>query len=242
MKVISKKGSKKILKNYVYEADYFNNDPLSVKSTKNDKYFYGKIHLKDIGWYTLSNFKTESGQEFPQKIYNIRVNNISNNSITDLKKGDIVVCLSDEDYAYLIKGGKYRVSDIVVEPSQYGWGYAHGKILLEGYSRWLTWSSWKFKKLSLQESRDIALSQIFDKAENFSVNFKRKFELMENREKILIETLAKSILDKNRHELSIMDWGIEKSGGHFKLTKEDFSHLMDKPLKDILEMFDNFSE
>ena len=59
---------------------------------------------------------------------------------------------------------------------------------------------------------------------------------------VLIETLAKSILDKNRHELNVIDWGIEKSGGNFKLTQEDFKHLMDKPLKEIIQMFDNLSE
>ena len=36
---------------------------------------------------------------------------------------------------------------------------------------------------------------------------------------VLIETLAKSILDKNRHELNVIDWGIEKSGGKVHATE-----------------------
>jgi hypothetical protein len=239
MKVISKKGNKKIIKDHVYEADYFNNDPLSVNSTSNNKYLYKKIHIKDIGWYTLSNFKLEDGGEFPEKIWDNLHRNVESNKITDLKKGDIVVCLSDADYAYLIKGGKYRISDIIVDPSQYSW-YSSGKILLEGYNRWLSWSPWKLKKLSLQESREIALSQIFDKEENFSVEFKRKFELVENREKVLIESLSKSIMDKNRHFLSVVDWAIQKSSAHLKLERSDFDCLMDKSLGEILEIYETF--
>jgi len=57
----------------------------------------------------------------------------------------------------------------------------------------------------------------------------------------LIETLAKSILDKYRHKLDIIDWGLEKNGAIFSMTREDFEPLMDKPLREILEIYENFS-
>jgi hypothetical protein len=90
--------------------------------------------------------------------------------------------------------------------------------------------------------RDLTLSQIFDKEENFSVDFKRKFELKSNKDHLLIQTLAKSINDKNRHDLSVLDWAIKKNGEHLKIKEEDFKDLLDKPLKEILEILDNFEK
>jgi len=241
MKVISKKDSRKLLKGYVYETDFFNNDQTKRTTVGGHSYSYSykRISIKDKGWFNIVDFTTTDGQPLPEIFYDKQVKK-EPTKITDLKKGDVLVCLSDQRFKYLIKGGKYRIADIRIRNPSSNW--SSGDVRLEGYSRWLMWSTWNFRKLSLQESRDLALSQIFDKEENFSVEFKRKFELKSDKDVVLVETLAKSILDKNRHELDVIDWGIQKNGGHFKLTKEDFNHLMDKPLKEILEMFDNLSE
>jgi hypothetical protein len=237
MKVISKKGNRKLLKGYVYETDFFNND--QTQTNNNYRHSYKRISIKDKGWFSIDDFTATDGQPLPKIFYDKQVKK-EPTKITDLKKGDVLVCLSDQRFKYLIRDGKYRIADIRITNPSSNW--AGADIRLEGYNRWLMWSNWNFRKLSLQESRDLALSQIFDKEENFSVEFKRKFELKSDKDVVLIETLAKSILDKNRHELDVIDWGIQKNGGHFKLTKEDFTHLMDKPLKEILEMFDNLSE
>lgn len=236
MKVISKKGNQKLLKGYAYETDFFNNDE---SHCNNYRYSYKRISIKDKGWYSIDDFTTTDGQPLPKMFYDRQVKQEAT-KVSDLKKGDILVCLSDQRFKYLIKGGKYRISDIRITSSGSSW--VSGDFRLEGYNRWLMWSNWNFRKLSIQESRDLALSQIFDKEENFSVDFKRKFELKSDKDVVLIETLAKSILDKNRHELDVIDWGIQKNSEHFKLTKDDFKHLMDKPLKEILEMFDNLAE
>jgi hypothetical protein len=237
MKVKSIKGNRKLIKGHVYETDFFNND--QNQTSNNYRYSYKRISIKDRGYYNVDDFTQTDGQPLPKILYDIQVKK-EPTKISDLKKGDVLVCLSDQRFKYLIKGGKYRISDIRITNPSSTWGA--GDIRLEGYNRWLMWSTWNFRKLSLQESRDLALSQIFDKEENFSVEFKRKFELKSDKDVVLIETLAKSILDKNRHELNVIDWGIEKSGGNFKLTQEDFKHLMDKPLKEIIQMFDNLSE
>jgi len=237
MKVISRKGNRKLLKGHVYETDFFNND--QSQTNLSYRYSYKRISIKDRGFYNVDDFTQTDGQPLPKIIYDRQVK-VEPTKITDIKKGDVLVCLSDQRFKYLIKGGKYRIAEVRITNGSSSW--SGGDIRLEGYNRWLMWSTWNFRKLTLQESRDLALSQIFDKEENFSVEFKRKFELKSDKDAVLVETLAKSILDKNRHELGVLDWGIEKSGGHFKLAKEDFSHLMDKPLKEILEIFDNFSE
>jgi hypothetical protein len=234
MKVIAKKGNRKLLKGHAYEVDFFNND--SNNNSQGYRYAYKRLSIPGKGWYNCDDFTLTDGNPLPPTTYDKRVKT-EPTKITDLKKGDIVVCQSDSRFKYLIEGGKYRISDIRVQSSG---SWSSGDIRLEGYNRWLMWSPWSFRKLSLQESRDLALSQIFDKEENFSVEFKRKFEQKENKDQVLIETLAKSMLDRHRHELGLVDWACEKSGGHLKLSPEDFNHLMDKPLKEIIEMFDNF--
>jgi len=235
MKVKSLKSNRKLIKGHTYETDYFSNDPNNVG---NNRWYLGRIYLKDRGYYQCEDFTTTDGQPLPQIIYDVR-SNIEPTKVSDIKKGDIIVCKLDGRFKYLIKGGKYRIEDVnVTSTTSY---QTIGDIKLEGYKRWLSWNTWNFRKLSLQESRDLALSQIFDQEENFSVEFKRKFEQSKTKEKILIETLAKSILDKYRHELDIIDWGIEKNGLIYSMTREDFEPLMDKPLKEIIQIYENFS-
>ena len=78
--------------------------------------------------------------------------------------------------------------------------------------------------MSLQETREIALSQIFNLPENFSVDFIRKFEKENNKTKILLQALSKSILDPYRHEYGVLDWTIEKTKNQ-DLKKDDFNEI-----------------
>ena len=236
MKVRSLKSNRKLIKGHIYDTEYFNNDPNNTNT--NSRWFLGRIAIKDRGNFRCDDFTTTDGQPLPKVYFDERVNSEST-KVSDLKKGDIVVCKLEGRYKYLIQGGKYRIEDVRILSTS-TWG-SSGDIKLEGYKRWLSWSPWCFRKLSLQESRDLALSQIFDQEQNFSVEFKRKFEQSKTKEKILIETLAKSILDKYRHELDIIDWGIEKNGKTFDMTREDFNGLMDKPLREVLDIYENFS-
>jgi len=231
MKVISKKSNKKLLKDHVYETDFFNND----KSTVGVRYDFKRISIVGKGNYNVDNFTLTNGDPIPLKLYDSKKkSNITD--VKDLKKGDIIVCLSDNRFKYLIEGGKYRIKDLLINSTN---TWVSGSIKIEGYDRWLRWSQFTFRKLSIQEKRDLSLSQIFDKEENFSVEFKRKFEQKEDKDRVLIETIAKSILDRHRHDLGLIDWACDKNGGHLKVTPEDFKHLMDKPLKEIIEIIDN---
>lgn len=239
MKVKSLKSNRKLIKGHIYDTEYFNNNQAASSTAR---YYLNRISIKGLGHYNCSDFTTTDGQPLPQINYDVRVK-VDPIKASDLKKGDIVVCLSEHRFKYLIKGGKYRIQDIRVNTNPgYTGGWNSGDIKLEGYKRWLSWNNWNFRKLSLQESRDLALSQIFDQEENFSVEFKRKFDQAKQKDKILIETVAKSILDKYRHELDIIDWGIEKNGQTFNMTREDFEPLMDKPLREIIEIYENFLE
>lgn len=229
MKVISKKDTKKLIKGHVYETDFFNNDP---KITTH-RYYFRRISIKGRGYFTVDNFTLTDGKPIPNILYDKRTPKAAVKNFSDLKIGDVIVCLSDIRFKYLIEGGKYKIASI--DQSRY-------TFKLEGYNRELTWSTWNFRALTIQEMRDLTLSQIFDKEENFSVDFKRKFELKTNKDHLLIQTLAKSITDKNRHDLSVLDWAIRKNGEHLKIKAEDFKDLLDKPLKEVLEIFDNFEK
>jgi hypothetical protein len=92
--------------------------------------------------------------------------------------------------------------------------------------------------LTTQELRDIAINQIFDKEENFSVEFVRKIEQTKNKDKELILALSKSISDKSRHHLGVIDWSVEKSSKNLYLKSSDFDHLLDMKLSDILKILD----
>ncbi len=227
MQVKSLKNNNRLIKGQVYEAEYYNNllNPTGVYTRG-----HGRIQIKDIGYYTCKNFTLPNGDPLPTQLYDIRENS-KYVGVSDIKKGDIVVCRHDDRFKYLIKGGRYRISDVDT---------SLGKIKLEGYTRYIAWSGWVFRPLSLQESRDLTLSQIFDKEENFSVDFKRKFEQAQNKDKLLIETIAKSILDKWRHHYDIIDWGIEKNSKIYSMDRKDFGHLLEKPLSEILSIFENF--
>lgn len=233
MNVVSLKSNKKLLKGVTYEAESFDNTPPSP----GQRWHRASIHIKNFGWYLCKNFSDTNGKPLPQIKYTSptagqrRVETVDARS---LKKNDIIVCKSDK-YKYLVKGGKYRIAEVKDANS---W---RAQIRLEGYSRWLSFSTWAFRVLSLQESRELALSSIFNQPENFSVEFVRKFDKEENQAKVLLESLARSILDPYRHHYDIVGWTIEKTK-YQGLKKEDFDAILSLPLGDVLKMCENLND
>ncbi len=230
MKVISKKSSKKLLKGAVYTAESFNNTSTGQRWTIN------RIRIKGFGTYMCRDFTDENGNTLPQINYvnsEVVSKTVERFSPKDLKRGDIVVCNIDK-YKYLLKGGKYRISEII---DSNNWS---ALIRLEGYNRQIRFNSWSFRVLNIQEVRDIALSSIFDTPEKFSVEFVRKFEKENNKVKILLDTIAKSIIDPYRHNLDIVDWGIAKTKNQ-DLKREDFNEILNMSLNDVLKLFENNS-
>ena len=59
--------------------------------------------------------------------------------------------------------------------------------------------------------------------------------MVANKELELMNMLSKSIIDPNRHHLSIIDWACQKSGTNLGITSDDYSDLLSMSLKDILE-------
>jgi hypothetical protein len=230
MRVISLKSNTKLLKGVAYEADSFNN------TATGSRWGQHRIRIQfpsgGYGSYLCKNFTDTSGNPLPQISY-VSPNHtpVERFDVTTLKANDIVVCNSDK-YKYLLKGGKYRVLEVADANT---WT---AQIRLEGYSRFIRFNSWSFRKLSLQETREIALSQIFNQPENFSVDFVRKFDKENNKTKILLQALSKSILDPYRHEYGVLDWTIEKTKNQ-GLKKDDFNEIMNMPLSEVLKLYEN---
>jgi hypothetical protein len=230
MRVISLKSNTKLLKGVAYDADSFNN------TSTGNRWDNHRIRIKfpsgGYGSYLCKNFTDTSGNPLPKINYvNPNLPPVERFDVTTLKANDIVVCNSDR-YKYLVKGGKYRISEVANANT---WT---AQIKLEGYNRNIRFTTWAFRKLSTQETRDIALSQIFNQPENFSVEFVRKFDKENNKTKILLQSLAKSILDPYRHQYGVLDWTIEKTR-YQDFKKEDFDELMSMPLSEVLKLYEN---
>ena len=149
MKVISTVSTRKILKDQIYNVVKLANDPTDHKSG----WIEISLNNLQLGRYKLSYFKPLDSEEFSIKTYQdpllLKRSRINFDAkITDLKVNDIVECINDSRYKYLVKGGKYRISEI---------DYGRDQFKLEGYDKWLVWTYWTFNILPLEESRRIKL-------------------------------------------------------------------------------------
>jgi len=221
MKVKSKFDKNKVISGITYITDRISSDCLSIYTTE----------MFRLGWYKKSDFTEENGNEITITNYIDQSPPYWGDEV--LKPGDIVVCLTNKNYKYLVEGGKYRIKDFIKGSNNW-----NNSFRLEGYNRKLNWTTRLFRKLTTQELRDIAINQIFDKEENFSVEFVRKIEQTKNKDKELILALSKSISDKSRHHLGVIDWSVEKSSKNLYLKSSDFDHLLDMKLSDILKILD----
>jgi hypothetical protein len=235
MNIICKKPTSKLIKGATYEVE------LLYNNGTNTSWKEGRVRVKDVsGFYSVNNFTSMDGTPV-QKINLGTPVVIEVTKFEDLKVGDVLVCKSDS-YKTLIKNGYYKIErlDSIDKPVRYGnntFVHKEQKIKLQGVKRVLKFNSWCFRKLSVQELRDANLNELLNNQplKVISEPIKRKIDHLENKEAALIETLCLSILDKNRHKLSIVDWTCEKVGTKLGLSKVDFSELLEMPLKDILE-------
>ena len=116
------------------------------------------------------------------------------------------------------------------------WTQVDTKIKFEGIKRKLKFNGWAFRKLSAEETREISLGAILTGEEPNIVKTTdiRKIDIIVNKEKALMEAIAKTILDENRHHLSIVEWTCQKTGEKLKIRPEDFKDLLDMKLSDII--------
>ena len=238
MVVICKKGTVKLIKGLPYQV-------VALENSKKDK--IGRAWIKDKGWYTVNNFETTDGKPLPKIDIARKIEIEEPLEFSQLSKGDILICKSDS-YKTLVKGSMYKIKELSSVSKQMkrwnGTTYTNSDnyVRFEGVSRKLMFSNWRFKKLPTDQAREMALEQILhdapDKVTRTDFRNLRKIEHIENKDNELMQVLAKSITDVNRHKLSIVDWAVQQLGRKMDLERSDYSHLMNMKLKDILKLID----
>ncbi len=227
MKVICIKPTKRLVKNFAYEAVQLWNDGT------NARWIEGNVEISGMGRFVVTNFRDTSGNPLPKINIKKQVSSMPENSnFSDLSVGDILVCRSDS-YKSLLEGGYYRIENLIKKSDR-----SYGNLVkFEGIKRSLIFSPWRFRKLSAEESREMSLNSLLNNEEpNIikSVSI-RKIDLIKNKEEFLIDILAKSIGDKSRHHLSIVEWACEKIGSKMGIVPADFDCIIDMPLGEILK-------
>lgn len=251
MKVLCVKGTKRLVKGSVYDVKSLTN-----KNNSNTTWFRPNISILGpdnsfLGNFVVSNFTQLDGSKIPE------INWVSNITTQDLfksvdaenlKKGDIVVYRGGNNSKTYNNNQKYKINDIkitsrTVNTMSYQTGqnvarvYKDKYIKIEGSNRWV--KEWNFRLPSIQETRTLSLNVLFDEnKEELAVNKnKRKIDHFTGVEKdsILVKILFESMNDKYRNNMTILEWGINKIGNKYSLTKDDFKHLLSKKLEDIVK-------
>jgi hypothetical protein len=234
MIVVCKKGSKKLIKGHQYKAVNIWNDGTSYR------YLEGKLKIEKLGMYSVSNFTTIDGKEIPKiKIDKIK-NQVQEYKFSDLKVGDILVCQTN-NLSLFAKGHKYKISELSSKETEYisynGKKYKNyiNKIKFVGINRFINFNYFYFRKLNDDEKRDISLNSLLENKEPDYIKTKtRKIDLVDNKDLVLMSILSKSILDVNRHHLSIVEWGCKKIN-RYGIKIDDYEDLLNMKLKDILK-------
>lgn len=241
MIVISKIGNKRLIKGHRYEVQNLWNNG------SNQRWLEGKIQLVGFGRYSVSSFTDSSGNPIGNINYTTTTTQVSRFiKFEDVSNGEILVCVSD-NYKTMAKGSMYKIEKLeCVETERLGWNnikYTHREynIKFEGVSRKLKFNGWSFRKLTPEESREISLNTILHNEAPKIVKTSdiRKIDLVPNKNKSLMEVISKTLLDVNRHHLSIVDWSCQKTGEKLRINPDDFKELLDMKLSDILKLIEN---
>ena len=240
MIVISKIENKRLIKGHRYEVqDLWN-------SGSNQRWVEGKVHLVGFGRYSVDSFTDDNGNPLPKTNYSSNKQAPISIRFEDCKEGEILICNTDR-YKTLTKGAMYKIQSLKsVEFESSGFNgrkfiRVENTIKFEGFNRYLKFNGWSFRKLTPGESREISLSSILNGEEPNIIKTKdiRGIDLSLNKYKSLMEIISKTILDSNRHHLSIIDWSCKKTGDKLKIIPEDFNELLNMTLSEILEKLEN---
>jgi hypothetical protein len=239
MIVVCKRPTKRLIKGVRYEVENLWNDGTS------QRWVEGRVDIKDVGKFCVANFVDENGNELPKIKIVKPLAPIQRMVFSDLKEGDILVCTSD-NYKTLLKGGMYRIEKLhSISTQKTGWNnmphnYTEQHIKFEGVTRKLKFNTWTFRQLNSEESREISLNTLLhdDEAPVIKSQNIKKIDLMSNKDTVLMEILSKSIIDPNRHHLTIPEWACEKVASKLSLEVSDFDYLMDMSLRDILTLLE----
>lgn len=220
MKLICVRSNKKLLKGQTYECDYINTTMGSLGRFRNNI-----VNIVGFGRYSTSGFRMEDDSIIPLDYTFDNRAKFTPIFLQDINVGDWVIC-NTNSYKSLIFGQRYQIEE-VIKSREVNWSSRH-KMKLKGSKRFIDFG-YNFKLLSKDESRDISLSALLD-----NKVLDGEVGKIDDRDKMLMLMLSKSIIDPNRHKLSIVEWAIEKYG-KCGINEDDFKTLLNKKLKTILE-------
>ena len=234
MKVIAKKNTSKLIKGLEY-------DVLRLQNSGARGYLYIKVgnvsymttpnnftDVPKIDWVSPE-LKNESETRKSTTIADVRT----------LKKGDVVICNSSTKF--FEKGKMYKVDDILFsQNTKNGYLSIEQKIKIEGYNRWM--NKYRFRMCTPQEKRELSLSTILDETDRVDVDFRSKrkidrYDVIEKK-KIILDCLFNSIFDESRHQMTILDWALEKKAKQYDIQFKDIKPLLNMKLSDILKALD----
>ncbi len=237
MIVICRRPTKRLIKGHRYEVQNLWNDGTSQRWRE------GKVQIKDIGLFTVSGFTDTDGKDLPKTIFSSPpIAHEQRIRFEDLKEGDILVCKSDR-YKTFVQNGMYKIEKLITKSEQKtGWNgntntIVTNSIKFVGIGRRMKFNAWVFRKLNPTELREISLNHILHGEEVKVITNKdiKNIDLVEDKDDVLLKNLAKSILDINRHHLSIVEWASLKVGDKLDVDPKDYNHLMNLTLAQILE-------
>lgn len=240
MKVISKINTAKLVKGITYDVIRLSNSNKSKNGYYNRKFVEIKLNEKSSYTFSVYNFTTENGDNLPEidwtsDIHKNKLQEYESTKITPetLKIGDYVV-YERNHHVGLIANKKYKVVNIKVNNFNRWYDI---EIQIEGSPRY--YKAYSFRKCTLEEVRKMSLGVFFDEKPDIKkIDLtKRKFDQLdeEQKPKLLASLLFSAYLDKNRNNLSVVEWAAEKIGKTYKLTPEDFEPLMKHTLQELFE-------
>lgn len=245
MEVIYKGNSKRLIKNHKYTIQRLYNDG------SNRNWLEGKLEIEDLGIFKINTFTDINGNVLPKINYYRKLKEIKKIiEFTDLKKGDLLIC-KVKDLKSLIYDRIYVIDELYSEHKDYtstlfGQQSAivrrikNDYVSFKGINRKIKYSSWKFEKVKSDIQRQMSLLSILDNQEADIITSipSRKIDVSLNKEKDLMELVAKSILDKSRHHLSIIEWVYKQIGKNMNLNEQDYEVLLNMKMKDVLNVIE----
>lgn len=239
MIVISKVSNKRLIKGHRYEVQSLWNNG------NNQRWIEAKVKLIGGGRFSVDSFTDATGAPIAKINYQSTIKEVDRFvKFEDCKEGDILVCLSD-NYKTMARDSMYKIEKLEKkEISRKGFSgtqtYFEYNIKFVGLKRKLKFNQWNFRKLTAEELREVSLGQILSNEEPNIVKSSdiRKIDLIENKEKVLMTIISRTILDVNRHHLSIVDWSCQKTGEKYRIRPEDFTRILDMKLSEILQIIE----
>ena len=183
--------------------------------------------------FSVDNFTDTNGNPLPKTNYQSTTARVEKFiKFEDCKEGDILVCTSDQ-YKTIARDSMYKIEKLEkIETEKKGWGgntwkHVETTVKFVGIKRKLKFNGWAFRKLTANELRDISLGSILHNEEPNIVKTTdiRKIDMIVNKEKALMEVIAKTLLDENRHHLTVVEWSCQKTGDKLRLKPEDFDKI-----------------